>query len=324
MSEEALVMKWTDKFWVASNWVLDTTIHAIADTMTTCGTLACTLGGVAFAVSNFLMEERVKASYFGSIFATGAFDVNVKVAHTTFGFNESIPVVYSNSVNNGVSYNVADYFKPDMIQTVSAVSALSGIFFKILGANLNKWQYAREQSRLNPCQLSRPHLQEYLYLSAEVLTGSLSNALMSYSVTALSIHFTRLTPRITYPFRADDCVNGSDYSGPIASMSFSVQADLGSTNISIPLPNGGLNVTLRKAIDVMANASYGAGFFLMPKDTSPSPSATAVVALATTVGVGAYLMHSFFGKKGRQLEDRRKHQDDQTSYLPVPTLLIAN
>ncbi len=313
-------MWWVDGFWTATKWVMDTTVHAVADTMNTCGTLACTLGGAAYAVSNALSLQDVNASYYGGVHAAGNFTLGVDLANLeNYSFNESFPLHYSNQINNGTTYNLTDYVNAQTLQSASTICVASGIALKTLGASINHWQQSREEQRyftqMNEMQIASPSLKEYAFVGAEAFTGAVSNAMLSNAIAAAAIHYSgRIVPDITYPPNSEDHVYGAHYNGPIISQPFDVKIDLGDGNFTIPLYFENLNVLLKKTIDVVANATYGGGFFFKRNDVSQKPPLPVTEAVSSTVGVSAYLASNFFARRARELHSERTQHEEVRSY----------
>lgn len=197
-------MGWVDRFWTAGNWLLDTTVHAVADSMNVCGTLACTLGGTAYAVSSMLGTEDVSASYYGEVKAAGNFTLGVNLTNINYAFNEQYPLTYNNHVNNGTSYNLTDYINAGTVQAASMICVASGIALKTIGASVNKWQESREErryyARTQGMQVANPQLKEYYYVCAEAFSGAVSMAMLSNMVATTALYFSgKNIPDITYP-----------------------------------------------------------------------------------------------------------------------------
>ncbi|KTD00528.1 hypothetical protein [Fluoribacter gormanii] len=304
-------MRWMDKFWTATHWVFDTTVHTVADTMNVCATLACSLGGAAFAVSNALSLHDVTASYYGSVHAEGNFTLGVDLASLeNYRFNESYPLSYNNHVNNGTTYNLTDYVNAGTLQTASAICVASGVALKTLGASINHWQQNREErryyARTKEMQIAKPSYKEYAYVGAEAFTGAVSNAMLSNAVTAAVLHISEKSfPSITYPPHSKQLVSGAHYNGPVISEPFKIGIDLGDSNFTIPLYFDNLNVLLKKTIDVAANATYGGGFFFKRNDVEQEPPLAATEAVSSTVAVSAYLASNFFARKAKELHSER-------------------
>ena len=307
-------MRWKDKFWTATNWVFDTAVHSVADTVNVCATLACSLGGAAFAVSNALSLHDVSASYYGSVQAGGNFTLGVDLTNVNYRFNESFPLSYSKHINNGTTYNLTDYINAGTLQTASAICVASGVALKTLGANINHWQQNREErryyARTKDIQIAKPSYKEYALVSAEAFTGAVSNAMLSHTATAAVLHFSEKSiPSITYPPNSVDHTRGAHYNGPVITEPFKIGIDLGTSNFTIPLYFEDLNVLLKKTIDVAAKATYGGGFFFKRNDQEPKPPLAVTEAVSSTVGVSAYLASNFFARKAKELHSERVHPE---------------
>jgi hypothetical protein len=240
-------------------------------------------------------------------------------------FNDSLPLSYSRYFNNGTTYNLTDYISSNVVQSASFILASSGVVLKTLGANLNKWQQSREDKRnfeaTNRVAMSNPSFKEYLYVNAEAITASLSTTFLSQSVSAWALYLTgNMFPSITYPPHGNQ-VHGAYYNGPVISTPFSIHLDLEPSNFTFPLPYFNLNVLLKKAVDVMGNATYGGGFFFKKKIEGVSQSPPAVTeAISTTAGVSAYLLSNFFARKHKEIYDARRIEDEKKSFHPVGIL----
>ncbi|WP_454781562.1 hypothetical protein [Legionella sp. WA2022007384] len=307
-------MRWRDKFWTATNWVFDTAVHSVADTVNVCATLACSLGGAAFAVSNALPLHDVSASYCGSVKAQGNFILGVDLINLNYCFNEQYPLSYNKDINNGTTYNLTDYINAGTLQTASAVCVASGVALKTIGANIKHWQQNREErryyARTKDIQIAKPSYKEYALVSAEAFTGAVSNAMLSHTVTAAVLHFSEKSiPSITYPPNSAEHTRGAHYNGPVIKEPFKIGIDLGTSNFSIPLYFGDLDVMLTKALDAAANATYGGGFFFKRNTQEPKPSLEVTEAVSSTVGVSAYLASNFFGRKAKELHSERVHPE---------------
>lgn len=311
-------MRWADRFWTATNWAFDTTVHAVADTMDVCGTLACTLGGAAFAVSNMLNLEAVSASYYGAVNATGNFTLGIDVTNVESSFNQVFPLTYSNSVNNGTTYNLTDYIAAGMTQTGGIICMASGMVLKTVSANINQWQEGREEQRdyahNHKLQIAKPYWKEYAYVSAKAFTGALSMSMLSTTFATTALHLYRTIPNITYPPNGEHHVYGAHYNGPTISVPFNIDIDLGEDNFTIPLYFTNLNVLLKKAVSVAAKASYGGGFFFKPNQKTPSPPLEVTESVAAAVGGSAYLARNFFARKVNQIHIERIQKAEPTIY----------
>ncbi|MBI2786658.1 MAG: hypothetical protein HYX60_10335, partial [Legionella longbeachae] len=266
-------MGWRDTFWAASSWTLDTVIHITADTMTYCGSLVCTLGGVAFAVAEIIAQQDVNTSYYGSIRAVGNFTLGLTITNMNYSFNTSLPFIYKDQTNNGNSYSLTDYIRPEFVRIAGVVCITSGTTLRIFGANINKWQQYRKDKRYYQAhegiEISPPQLKEYLYVSAKSISGSLSNAVLSNTVTAglLSLSGAKF-PNVNYPPYGNESVAGPYYNGPVISTPFPINMSLDDSNVTIPSPFGNLDVLLKKAINGVANATYGGDFFFKRKEVT--------------------------------------------------------
>ncbi|KTC80942.1 hypothetical protein [Legionella cherrii] len=315
-------MRWADRFWSATSWAFDTTVHAVADTMSVCGTLACTLGGAAYAVSNMLNLEEVSASYYGAVNATGNFTLGVNLTNINYSLSESFPLTYSNHINNGTAYNVTDYISSGMVQTASTICMASGIALKTLGATINQWQENREEQRYyarnHGLQIAKPHWKEYGYVSAEAFAGALSMAMLSTTVATTALYFSsRTVPKITYPPSGERYVAGAYYNGPTISMPFNINIDLGTSSFNIPLYFETMNVLLNKTVEVAAKATYGGGFFFKPNQNTPNPPLAVTEAVSSITGAGAYLARNFFASKAKHLHAERIQKAEASVYTLV-------
>ncbi|QMT61863.1 hypothetical protein [Legionella sp. PC997] len=308
-------MRWMDKFWTATNWVLDTAVHSVADTVNLCATLACTLGGAAFAVSNALSLHDVSASYYGSVEAKGNFTLGVDLINLdNYRFAESFPLSYGKDINNGTTYNLTDYINAGTLQTASTICVASGVALKTLGASINHWQQNREERRSYACtkgiQIAKPSYKEYAFVGAEAFTGAIANAMLSHTVTAAFLHFSEKSiPSITYPPHSEEHVRGAHYNGPVIAEPFKIGINLGNSNFTVPLYFGDLNVLLTKNINVAANATYGGGFFFKRNNEEQKPPLAVTEAVSSTVGVSAYLASNFFARKTKELHSERVHPE---------------
>ncbi|MCE0722025.1 MULTISPECIES: hypothetical protein [Legionella] len=316
-------MGWADKFWTATNWVLDTTVHVVADTMNTCGTLACTLGGAAYALSNVLPLQEVNAAYYGGVHAVGNFSLGINVTNLNYYVHEWLPVSYSNQVNNDTpAYNLTEYVSSGMVSSISAMCIGSGIVLKTLGANINHWQENREERRFyahsKRIQITSPQLKEYLYVSAEAFSSSISTAMLSNAVAAAVLYFSgKVFPDFTYPPSGKEKVFGEHYNGAVITQPFNVTIDLGESNFTVPLYFENLNVLLKKSVDAALHATYGGGFFFKPSGATQNPPLAVTEAVSSTVGASAYLASNFFAAKSRQLHSERIHEAEANTYILI-------
>ncbi|WP_259293211.1 hypothetical protein [Legionella bozemanae] len=315
-----VAMGWADRFWTATNWVLDTTVHAVADTMNTCGTLACTLGGAAYALSNVLPLQEVNASYYGGVHAVGNFSLGINITNLDYVFPEWLPGSYSNHVNSDTpAYNLTEYVSLGMVNSIGTLCIGSGIALKTLGVNINHWQESREERRYyahsKGIQVSNPRLKEYLYVSAEAFSNSISTVMLSNAVTAATLYFAgKVFPDFTYPPNGKEKVYGEHYNGAVITEPFNVSIDLGVSNFTVPLYFGNLDVLLKKAVDAAVNVTYGGGFFFKPSGATQTPSFTVTETVSSTVGASAYLASNFFATKSRQLHSERIHEAEANAY----------
>ncbi|CAM2736456.1 Uncharacterised protein [Legionella steigerwaltii] len=315
-------MRWMNGFWTAANWAFDTTVHAAANTMNVCGTLACTLGGAAYAVSNMLNLEEVSASYYGAVNATGNFTLGVNLTNLDYGLSESFPLTYSNHVNNGTSYNLTDYITSGVVQNAGVICMATGIALRTVGATINEWQKAREEQRYYAdklgLQLAKPLWKEYGYVSAEAFAGAVALAMFSTTVATTALQFSsRTVPKITYPPSSEHLVSGAYYNGPTITLPFNIRIDLGTSNFTIPLYFENLNVLLNKTVDVAAKATYGGGFFFKPNKATPNPPLAVTEAVSAVVGGSAYLAQGLFAKKAEALHAQRIQKAEPTVYTLV-------
>lgn len=316
-------MGWADRFWTATNWVLDTTVHAVADTMSTCGTLACTLGGAAYALSNVLHLQDVNASYYGGVQAAGNFSVGVNITNLNYVFNEWLPWSYSNHVNNGTpAYNLTEYVSSGMVGTISALCVGSGIVLKTIGSNINHWQENREERRYyaqtKQLQIASPELKEYFYVSAGAISSSITLAMFSNAVVAAALHFSgRILPNFTYPPNGGQKVHGEHYNGSVITEPFNFTINLGESNFTVPLYFGDLNVLLKKAVDASANATYGGGFFFKRNGSTQNPSLAVTEAVSSIVGASAYKASNFFATKAKRLHADRILEAEANAYTLI-------
>ncbi|HHT0594159.1 TPA: hypothetical protein ACTXXA_002508 [Legionella anisa] len=315
-------MGWADRFWTATNWVLDTTVHAVADTMNTCGTLACTLGGAAYALSNVLPLQEVNAAYYGGVHAVGNFTLGINVTNLNYNIPEWLPFSYSNEVNNDTpAYNLTDYISLGKVCSISTLCIGSGIVLKTLGANINHWQENREERRFyaqrKGVQISNPQLKEYLYVSAEAFSSSISTAMLSNGVTAAVLYFSgKVFPDVTYPPNGEK-VYGEHYNGAVITQPFNVTVDLGESNFTVPVYFENLNVLLKKAVDATVNATYGGGFFIKPNGATQNPSLAVTETVSSTVGISTYLASNFFATKSREMHSERIHEAEVNTYTLI-------
>lgn len=315
-------MGWTDRFWAASHWMLDTSIHAVADTLNTCSTLACTFGGVAFAVSNALTLQEVSISYYGAVRVLANVSIGIEITSFGLGFNQSLPVAYHNQVDNGTYYNLTNYISSDFVRTFGAICAVSGIVLGTLSANINKYQQSREERYSHEGSqntIARPPLKEYLYVSLRATASSMANVAITNTSLSAAIHFSgAIIPTFTYPLHGREYVNSPHYNGSVISAPFSIRIKLDDSNFTIPFFFGHIDGVIKKSVDIKANATYGGGFFFKATEVSKTSAMVPAEIITTIIGGSAYLAKNFFAKKTRQLhKERLQQEEDKRDYLAL-------
>ncbi|STY31760.1 Uncharacterised protein [Legionella wadsworthii] len=316
-------MKWTDRLWAATNWTLDTTIHALADTMSTCGTLVSVAGGAAYAISNVLHTQDVSAAYYGGVRTTGNFSLGVNITNLGYSFNDLLPWYYSNQINNKTpSYNLTEYVSSIMLINASAICIGTGAVLKTLGDNIHYWQQNREErreySQTHQMEIANPSLKEYVYVSAEAVASGLTLAMFSTAVVAAVLNFSNLSlPDFTYPPKGDQKVYGEHYRGAVITQPFNISLDLGVSNFTIPVYFDNLNILLNKTANGTANATYGGGFFFKSNGATPKPSFEVTETFTSMTGFSAYIAKNFFNKKKNRLHIERIKEAEELSYTLV-------
>lgn len=316
-------MAWRDKFWSAygmvRNTAIDLTVNTVVNTCNIVGSLACMAGGVGFALSNVL-DETLRASYYGSALTTGAVLVDANLKTFNYHFNESIPFERSDYVIGDLTYNLKDYIHPEKVRVASSIFFASGTALRLIGTNVKQWRQGRLDKAYykseHDLEIANPSRKEYLYASAESLCGSISFTFLSASIAGEVINYTGLvgsSQSLTYPTDGMLRVNATHYEGPLKTLSIPVAYKI-SKDISINLYGLNIKALVEERVNALANTTYGGGLFFKSEVTANPP-----VVIPAAVGGSAFLAGSFFARKVGEERDERIYKtiDHKNKYDPL-------
>ena len=312
-------MKWTDMFWTAYEYAVDTVIDTAVYTLNGVGSMACLVGGALLPVS-YALDETLTASYSGSANTMGKVNVGIDAIELNYTISGSIPFQKTLARNDGITYKLQDYIQPSTVQLGSLVFVGAGTVLNVLSANLKLWQQGRIDRRAlrehHGVECSTPSAKEHLYRSGGSFCDSLSYAMLSCTVTGLIIQYTGLigsSIQFTYPPTSNNKINTTHYSGPVESSLIPVEYQL-NQNATVDLPVVGINISVAEKVEALAtiNATYGGGLFFKSHNKTNFPWFASAIAGGITNKAGL-----FFSKKEIEARDNRINEARQYDYSLV-------
>lgn len=313
-------MKWTDAFWTAYNFTVDTVINTTSYALNGIGTIACAVGGLAFPLT-YVMDDTLTASYSGVANTTGKVNVGVDIQEFNYSINGSIPFKKILEKNDGMTYKLQEYIQPGTIQMASLILVASGTLLKIFGDNIKLWQQGRaDKERVKEryrIECKNPQLKEHLYITGKSITESLSYSMIACTTSGLIIKITEIigsSMNFTYPSKGEGWVTTPHYTGPVDSSLIPVEYTLDQNN-TVKLPIIDMNVSVEEKVQAIAtiNATYGGGLFFQSHDTNNFPS-----YIPGVIGFLACNTSRFFSRKATELRDDRLTEARDLSYSLIP------
>lgn len=293
-------MKWTETLAMVGKTALNTMVDTLANTFNVLGSVACSLGGVGYALSG-AMNDSVDIAYFGRVKGHGNIDINIGVHDLGFNQNQTIPMKLDQYQRwGGANYALEDYVQPKTVETISVLCVVSGTLLRTVGDTLKYWHLNNTTTAFYKQAMQHtipvPSWKEYGYIAAESFLGSVSYASLGYGITSIVMNTTGFIGSqysITYPKKGPHLTNRTLYSGEVQSALFDFYYKY-TKNITVEVPIIHNKITVEERLNAsgIVDATYGVGFFAKSHD-----SAKPLITVPITLGISTALCASFFHHK---------------------------